>query len=212
LKKQRKPHATESLEPNQSTRQAILHTALEVFARDGFDGASLPKIAKLANAAAPLIHYYFGSKENLWRETVDYSLGELRRETVAIRNATRALAPLDQLRAVLQAFTHFAARCPDHFSMIIAEARSDSGRFAWINENYTGILFEEILSILRDAQKKGLIGNFSVDDLGIMMIGGILVKFAFGMNENPDEDLTEQADKYVDLMFNVVMHGIAVKP
>ena len=32
--------------------------------------------------------------------------------------------PLDQLRAMLQAHAHFAAHWPDHFFMIIAEARS----------------------------------------------------------------------------------------
>ena len=34
----------------------------------------LPHLARLANVAPPLIHYYFGAKDNLWRETVDYSL------------------------------------------------------------------------------------------------------------------------------------------
>ena len=84
---------------NSKSRDAILVAALKAFAQGGFDGASLPKIAKIAKVAPPLIHYYFGSKEKLWRKTVDHSLGELRRESSAICNATRALAPLDRLRA-----------------------------------------------------------------------------------------------------------------
>ncbi|RYE57225.1 MAG: TetR/AcrR family transcriptional regulator, partial [Rhizobiaceae bacterium] len=63
-----------------NAKSAILDAALKAFARDGFDGASLPKIAEMAQIAHPLIHYHFGSKDNLWRETVDYALGDLGRE------------------------------------------------------------------------------------------------------------------------------------
>ena len=107
---------------------------------DPWSSLSVPKIAKMARVAAPLIHYYFGSKENLWRESVANSLGDLRREALAIRNATRALAPLDRLRVFLQTLTQHAARWPDNFVMIIAEARSESDRFAWVDENYTGVI------------------------------------------------------------------------
>lgn len=194
----------------QSSRDAILAAALQTFARDGYDGASMPKIARLANVAPPLIHYHFGSKDRLWREAVVCSLGDLRRETTAICQATRALAPLDRLRALLQAHTQFAARWPDHFCMIIAEARSDSERFAWVQENYTGVLFEEVLAILRDARDAGAIRDVPLEQLAITLFGGILVYFTFYPSKADRSSLEQAANGFSDTMFDLLLRGVAV--
>lgn len=210
-KESSRTRATGAPQDGVKSKEAILRAALKVFACDGYDGASMPKIARLAQVAQPLIHYYFGSKENLWRDTVDRSLGELRREAAAIRQATQALAPLDRLRALLQAITQFAARWPDHFVMIIAEARSDSGRFAWINENYTGVLFDEIVAILQDARESGAIQDVDVTQLVPMLIGGILLHFTVRPNLLTDDELDKAAVEFTDLMFKMFLHGLAVR-
>lgn len=196
---------------NQNSREAILDAALRAFAREGYDGASLPKIAKLADVAPPLIHYYFGSKELLWRETVDFSLGELRREAAAICQATRSLAPLDRLRVLLQAYTQFAAKWPDHFFMIIAEARSDSGRFAWLQEQYTGVLFEEVVAILRDAREAKAIKDVPLEQLAIILVGGILLHFTVYPRPPSAEKLEILANQFSDMMFDLLIGGVALK-
>jgi len=192
-----------------TSREAILLAALKAFARDGYDGASMPRIARLANVAPPLIHYYFGSKEKLWRETVDHSLGELRREAQAICAATRSLAPLDRLRALLQAYCQFAARWPDHFFMIIAEARSDSERFAWVQANFTGMLFEEVVGLLRDAREAGAIRDIRLDQVAVSLIAGILLNFTVYPSAKPPADIDAEANQFCDLMFDMLLHGIA---
>lgn len=165
----------------------------------------------MAEVAPPLVHYYFGSKDKLWRETVDYSLGELRREAAAIQNATRTLAPLDRLRVLLQAITHFAARCPDHFSMIIAEARSESGRYAWVHEHYTGVLFENVVSILQDARDQGAIKDVDMEQLAFFLIGGILLYFTASPVSAKDENIHQTADQYTEQLFEIFLGGVAVK-
>jgi AcrR family transcriptional regulator len=198
-------------EQNPNAREAILAAALSAFARGGFDGASLPKIAKMANVAPPLIHYYFGSKDTLWRETVDYSLGKLRQESAGICSATRSLAPLDRLRALLQSITLFAARWPDQFGMVMAEARADSDRFAWVQEHYTGVIFADVLSILQDAKDRNMIKDVALDQLASMLIGGIFVSFTFNPAVSNTADMTKLAEGYVDLMFTMLLDGIALR-
>jgi hypothetical protein len=58
FKRGKRPAAAADL----GTKNEILEAALLAFARDGFDGASLPKIAEIAKVAHPLIHYYIRSK------------------------------------------------------------------------------------------------------------------------------------------------------
>ncbi len=197
-----------------SSKEAILAAALRVFASDGYVGASMPKIAKVAQVAAPLIHYYFGSKENLWRETVAYSLIDLRRDVLSTGSATRGLAPLDRLRVFLQTLTQHAARWPDNFVMIIAEARSESDRFAWVQENYTGAIFHELLSILQDARDRRVIKDVAIEQLASLLIGGVLVYFTANPQvfNNPDpKDLDRMSGEYTQMMFDLLLDGIASK-
>lgn len=171
----------------------------------------MPKIAKLAGVAPPLIHYYFGSKDKLWRETVEYSLGKLRREADAIKVATRALTPLDRLRVLLQAYAHFAAHWPDHFFMTIAEARAEGDRFAWVEENYTGVLFDDVVQILEEAKKQGQIKEVRTDELAVLLIGGMMLYFTTYSHRPKDKSLDQQADDYTDMIFQLLGEGVVVK-
>lgn len=211
LKKKASQRYDSLVEDAPNTREAILSAALQTFARYGYDGASMPQIAKLAEVAPPLIHYYFGSKDKLWQETIEHSLGKLRREVSAIHNASRALAPLDQLRAILQAHAHFAAHWPDHFFMIIAEARSHGERYAWVHENYTGVLFDDVVAILGKARDKGDIEDINIEQLVLMLIGGLLLYFTVYPARPEDRDVDELADEYTEMMFKLLNNGIVVQ-
>lgn len=214
-KSPKRREATPPQDNSLNSKEAILAAALKVFASDGYDGASMPKIAKVAQVAAPLIHYYFGSKENLWRETVAYSLEDLRRDALALGKATRSLAPLDRLRVFLQTLTQHAARWPDNFVMIIAEARSESDRFAWAQANYTGVIFQELRSILQDAKDKKVIRDIAVDQLASLLVGGVLVYFTANpliFNNTDPKELDRMSAEYTDLMFDLLLKGILKRP
>ncbi len=157
-----------------NAKQAILDAALVIFARDGFHGASLANIAEKASVLAPLIPYHFGSKDNLWRATVEYALGDLNREADTIKRASRGLAPLDRLSLQIRSFTHFAARYPDHFGLLCSEARPGSERFEWIKQNYTGGFLTSLKTLLQEAQEAKLIRDVSLDHLSYILLGAIL--------------------------------------
>ena len=201
-----RPRSAETDEPG--SREAILAAALTSFARDGYHGASMPKIARMAQVAPPLIHYYFGSKDNLWRETVKRSLGELRHEIASVTGATRALAPLDRLRALLQAVTRFAAYWPDHFAMLVAEMRSDSDRHVWIRENYSRVIYTEILSLLRAARDDRSLADVPLDRVAYMLVGGILLYFTAPAEILDSKDLDHASSEFADLMFRMFLRGL----
>lgn len=55
----------------EDTRRRILETALQVFATEGYEGASTRQLAERAGVNLPAIQYYFGSKEGLFRAVID---------------------------------------------------------------------------------------------------------------------------------------------
>ncbi|HET6731400.1 TetR/AcrR family transcriptional regulator [Mycobacterium sp.] len=54
-----------------ATREAILRSAIEAFARTGYDGVGVREIAHSAGVTAMMVNRYFGSKERLFAEAVD---------------------------------------------------------------------------------------------------------------------------------------------
>ena len=59
------------------TKKKILFAAKKEFAAKGFSGARMSSIAAIAGVNQALLHYYFESKENLYRSIFQNSLGEI---------------------------------------------------------------------------------------------------------------------------------------
>ena len=53
------------------TKDQIIAAASKVFARDGFEAASLREILRDAGVNPASAHYHFGSKEAVYRHTVE---------------------------------------------------------------------------------------------------------------------------------------------
>jgi len=86
----------------EDTRRRILETALQVFAIDGYDGASTRQLAERAGVNLPAIQYYFGSKEGLFRAVIDSIIERTEQHMEPLAGEVRAaLARADTPRDVL---------------------------------------------------------------------------------------------------------------
>jgi TetR/AcrR family transcriptional regulator, regulator of cefoperazone and chloramphenicol sensitivity len=74
----------------EETRGRILVAALELFAENGFDGASTRAIAERASVNLPAIQYYFGSKEGLYRAIVEQFSQHMRPAFMPVAERIRA--------------------------------------------------------------------------------------------------------------------------
>ncbi len=84
------PHRDEG-----SVKLRILVAARRAFAKGGYAGASLQQVAAAAATTKPMIHYYFGSKEGLYRAVVEVALQR------AAERLHKAVQPSRELRAQL---------------------------------------------------------------------------------------------------------------
>ena len=60
-------------EETRTTKEKILIAANELFAKNGFSGASIREIATMANVNLAAINYHFKNKENLYWHVFDYN-------------------------------------------------------------------------------------------------------------------------------------------
>lgn len=198
-----------------STPNAILEAALAIFARDGFDGASMPAIAKAASIGHPLIHYHFGSKDNLWRAAVDYALGDLAKSVAELENASTGLEPIDALKLLLRGFAGFAARHPLHTMIILGEVRSGGERFDWLVERHLAPLHARLDRAIDAAVAAEQIRPIPAAHLASIAIGATAHFFAsaplisrlYGVDVH-DAAVIETHSTWV---LEVLLHGLATR-
>lgn len=122
----------------EDTRRRILETAIEVFAREGYEGASTRELTATAGVNLPAIQYYFGSKEGLHRAAIAHSGKQIEQRLAPVAAKVRvALARgglaraelLDLLYAMLDAFVALLVdpRQPASRRLLLARAEAESG-------------------------------------------------------------------------------------
>ncbi|TGQ22443.1 TetR family transcriptional regulator, partial [Mesorhizobium sp. M00.F.Ca.ET.216.01.1.1] len=86
------------------TRAALVHAALKLFGRQGFDGTSTREIAAEAKANIGSIAYHFGGKEGLRAAAADYIVETIQGIAGQALGAARAAAPASPEAARAQLF------------------------------------------------------------------------------------------------------------
>lgn len=193
-------------------RTGILEAALQVFARDGFDGAALTDIAALAGVGHPLIHYHFGTKERLWKAAIDYAFGGAVEALERIVSASRDLEPVDMLQIMCRAGMRSAAEHPERMAMVFGEARNGSERFAWVSSRYLARIYGMLDQAIEAAVRKGQIKPVASAHLTALLVGASFAFFSIapvvGHLYKLDTRRPDVIDRHIDSVIEVVMNGL----
>lgn len=82
-------------------RERLLHVAADVFVENGFKAASIRKICERANVNVAMVHYYFGSKDDLYLAVLDFAR-EQEESAFADETPAGGEAPPEKLRAAIR--------------------------------------------------------------------------------------------------------------
>jgi AcrR family transcriptional regulator len=97
-----KPEVGPAVARSSGTRQRLLEAAGEVFAEQGFQGATIQEICSRAGANVAAVNYHFRDKEQLYLAVIEYA-GLCARESHVIDTPPEASAA-ERLRAHIESF------------------------------------------------------------------------------------------------------------
>lgn len=118
------------------TRAKILDVARLHFAERGFEAANTRDIATDAEVSHAMIRYHFGTKDNLWRESVTDMFSRLRTELGFENGTPPNLESLEEYREFLRRYIHYCAAHPEHARIMISESVRGGERLKWMVENF----------------------------------------------------------------------------
>ncbi len=148
----------------------ILDAAIEVFAAEGYDGASTRTLAERAKVNLPAIQYYFGSKEGLYRAAIEEIVGVVEHHlgpaAAQARDALDAQADPDRLFAALDALL-------DAFTALVTSRNASQSRSTFITR--AEIEGQPALDLLHE----------SVTRLGVRPCAEVIARL---LGRQPEED------------------------
>jgi AcrR family transcriptional regulator len=108
--------------PRERREQLILDVAGQVFARAGYESASMDDIADRAGVSKPMLYTYFGSKEGLYLAYIERAGGELVERLVSAKPTDGS--PASVLRARITEFLSFVEEHRDGWLVLFRELGS----------------------------------------------------------------------------------------
>jgi TetR/AcrR family transcriptional regulator len=138
-----------------ATRRVILEAALQTFSLYGFDGASITRIARLHQVSPPLIHYYFKSKDALWRAAMDQGIGAMITDLEEICREMVEADCIARLKFFIRRYLGIVAERRAVFRVIVRESDMPSPRLTWLAQHYMTPLYSLIAGLIEEAQNSG---------------------------------------------------------
>ena len=136
------------------TRQQILTAATAEFSQKGLHGARVDEIAKRAAVNKERIYAYFGSKEQLFRETLREAISEIISEEQTLLTQL-AEDPTRMTEVTLEHYLGFLERHP-HFWRLLAWDNLSGGAEAEALSGVREQTFKEMRQLYQQRQKLGM--------------------------------------------------------
>lgn len=116
--------------PASERRRQLLDVALHEFAREGFRGTSMNRIAEAAGVTKPVLYQHFASKRALFAQVLADVGARLATEIVTA--AMDATSPRNQVAGGFEAYFDFMAENPDAFYVLFGTGTALDPEFAAI--------------------------------------------------------------------------------
>ena len=118
-----------------ATQQAILRAAFDEFARVGFTGASLLKIADNAEVNHRLTNHHFGSKLDLWKATAAYAFSDFHERLNKRLEGLNGVSESETILLMFREFILHAASEPA-LNKFMLQANDEPERMRWLVDTY----------------------------------------------------------------------------
>lgn len=148
---------------NEDTRARIVRTAAVHFARQGFEGASLRKIAEdVGIKAASIFHHFPGGKAELY-EAITHEIAEtIRVHVVARYGVSAGLSPVDSIVQMAAAFWDYFAEHPTYATIILQQSTGMDRDFARFLEDAAIGIVQIARDFMVEAQARGELADFDL--------------------------------------------------
>ncbi|MCS6984062.1 MAG: TetR/AcrR family transcriptional regulator [Leptospiraceae bacterium] len=143
------------------TRTRLLRSAFHEFARYGYSGARMEAIARKARTNKAMLHYYFGSKSELYQTVLEHAFAFRDLDEFAEEFLKWKLTIPQQLYVVLEVLTglHLERDIPeekDFYRLMAWENAEDHSKLRYFTEKFIAPRLALLEEIIRKGNEQGI--------------------------------------------------------
>ena len=162
-------------------RERVFRAAAMEFAYHGFEGASTRRIADEAGIFQAQIGYHVGSKDYLWRATVDFLFTRLRAHLdLAVPSGVDEPVsdPVSVFSEVIRLHVSHTAKHPELSRIMLMETAKKSARVDWLLRNHVRPTLAALELIWDEVRASGRGRDLPAEEVFMLMIGLAPTPFA----------------------------------
>ncbi len=137
---------------HEAMRQTILAAARELFVREGYENASIRKIAERIEYSPPAIYRYFTSKEDIFFAIAENGFRLFNRSMKAVRASDD---PLDTLRRRFWRYYEFSKTQPEYFALMFVDRTVPRISREWDRLAFMRATRDEMREVIRQCVECG---------------------------------------------------------
>ena len=191
-----------------------MRISLETFGSDGFDGVSVKDISERCEVSSALIHYYFSSKEILWKASVERGMSKAMSALRLSSEDARDLDPTMRLKFFMRRYINYFAENPSVLAIISRESDGNSARFTWLKERHLRQFYALWTEPISDLRQQDLLRSDAPDYHIALIIVGACYHFltsrtrvlpVLGVQSDNDRNIVQ---RHADVVIDIVLNGL----
>lgn len=187
----------------QERRAQIIRGCVDVLAEEGYQGASLARVARAAGVSKGLVSHYFSDRDTLMEQTAIATVAEVREGLAAELDLTAEVPEV--LRAAVRLASRLRqthARELRAIDQIVHNLRGPDG-----SPRLDPRAYEETYraqeQLLRRGQEEGSLREFDTRVMAVTYQGSIDTMLAY-LGAHPEADAAAYADALIDLLLAAI--------
>lgn len=184
-----------------NTKNDIFKSAIVIFSKSGYDGATMDEIASEAGVAKGTLYYHFKSKEEIFmyiiKEGINFMKSQLRFATDNERES------VSKLKALCEVQLNLVYHNKDFFKVLMSQVWGKENRQIEIREIMDDYI-QFIESFLKNAMKSGVIKKGNTIFMTYNFLGTICATAMYELlNEN-----CSNINELIDSLTTYILNGI----
>ncbi len=190
--------AVEDPVDDRSTRELLIEEGLRAFTTRGFEGASLREIEREAGVGRGLVAHHFGTKDELWRQCVNWLMGRYHRELEQVRENLADVSAVERARVLLRVHVRFVARNPEYTRLLMLSGADDTDRVKWMIETWIApsfAFFDRLSGQRPRSDRAAAMTAYALSGAASMLFTlPVEARTIYGVDSNDDEFVEQFAD------------------
>ena len=161
----------------ENTRLAILQSALEHFARDGFEGASVRKIAAQASVNHGMIRHIYGTKDELWRQAITFLFERIDTLVNVDAEAASGMSDRELFQTYVRRYVQYCAAHPEHARIMIQQSSRSGRQLEWAAKRFVRTRHHVMQASMKRLRQKGELPDVDPISLAFCLAGSCQMYF-----------------------------------